>query len=128
MMSLNKRSLLSERKVMNLPLYEREKPIITGEDAERFVKKALHNQQNIKITKMINNCKFCGREMQREGISYLANPFCSDCYEDRLEASESIDLRDNHMVIDLGNGYVQIEPIDSSKKFKKQQNDSNERR
>jgi hypothetical protein len=32
---------------MNMSLYEREKPTITGKDAEKFIKKALHNQQNM---------------------------------------------------------------------------------
>lgn len=47
----------------------------------------------------------------------LANPYEGDYYE-RLVKSGAIDLVDNHEVIDLGNGYSEIVPIDESKKVK----------
>jgi hypothetical protein len=73
---------------------------------------------NITVKKIC--CKFCGKELKRSHREHMANPFCQDreCYEKRLEASGAIDLRDNHKIIDLGNGYVQIKPIDPNKKFK----------
>lgn len=40
-------------------------------------------------------------------------------YEELLEASRAIDLRDNHTITRLPNGYDRIEPIDSTKLFKK---------
>ncbi|AHM66872.1 hypothetical protein PPSQR21_032330 [Paenibacillus polymyxa SQR-21] len=39
-------------------------------------------------------------------------------YEQRLEAAGAIDLRDNSRIIDLGNGYCRIEPINPTKRFK----------
>ncbi|MFJ8528698.1 hypothetical protein [Bacillus sp. NPDC094106] len=53
------------------------------------------------------------------GKGYLANPFCFKCYEDRLIASGSIDLRNNLKTNDLGNGYEKISPIDSNRKWQK---------
>lgn len=63
-------------------------------------------------------CKFCGREMNVSGRAYLANEFCNKCIPQRLEASGAIDLRDNHTITILDNGYCKIEPIDSTKLFK----------
>ncbi|WCK57113.1 hypothetical protein PP175_28400 (plasmid) [Aneurinibacillus sp. Ricciae_BoGa-3] len=74
--------------------------------------------KRIRFHKMTFHCKFCGSEMKTSSTGYLSNPFCSDCYEQRLEASGAIDLRDNHRIVDAGNGYVQIVPIDPTKKFK----------
>jgi hypothetical protein len=75
--------------------------------------------RKLKVDTIEFKCKYCGRKLDIQGRAYLANPFCNECYEDRLEASGAIDLRDNHKMIDLGNGYVRIEPIDPNKKFKK---------
>ena len=36
---------------------------------------------------------------------------------ERLRASGAVDLRDNHVVNDLGNGYSRIAAIDPNKKF-----------
>lgn len=63
-------------------------------------------------------CKFCGREMSRSHREYMANEFCSECLEERLEEAGSIDLRNNHRIVELGNGYDKIEPIDPNKLFK----------
>lgn len=46
---------------------------------------------------------------------YLADKNMGMSYHDRLVKSNAIDLRDNHVVIDLGNGYSRIEVIDESK-------------
>lgn len=75
--------------------------------------------KNIKISVQKYYCKFCGKEVEG-GRGYLANPFCNDrqCYEERLEASGAIDLRNNHKVIIHDNNYVSIEPIDPNKKWK----------
>lgn len=74
--------------------------------------------RNLTIKVKEVKCKFCGNQMNRSHREHLANPFCSGCYEERLEASGAIDLRDNHRIIDLGNGYCEIEAIDKTKKFK----------
>lgn len=47
----------------------------------------------------------------------VANPFEGD-YKKRLIKSGAIDLTDNHTLIELKNGYIKIEPIDSTKKVK----------
>ncbi|WP_029518086.1 hypothetical protein [Paenibacillus polymyxa] len=47
----------------------------------------------------------------------LANPFMDIPMIDRLRQNESIDLRDNYTIEQVGNGYDKIEPIDSGKKF-----------
>ncbi|MDR9852907.1 hypothetical protein RJP21_04735 [Paenibacillus sp. VCA1] len=44
-------------------------------------------------------------------------------YEQRLEAAGAIDLRDNHRIIDLGNGYTRIEPIDPTKLWKAEEHE-----
>lgn len=60
---------------------------------------------------MRNNCR-----LSRQ---YMENPFISEDYEERLEKSGAIDLRDNHIIIEKENGYCEIKPIDKNKKFKK---------
>ena len=75
--------------------------------------------KKIKVIEEKMYCKFCNSEMKISHRSYLVNPFCNECYEDRLENKGSIDLRNNRRVIDLGNDYGRIEPIDPTKKFKK---------
>lgn len=47
----------------------------------------------------------------------LANPYEGN-YQERLIKSGAIDLTDNHKIIDLGNGYTEIIPIDENKKVK----------
>lgn len=47
----------------------------------------------------------------------LANPY-KESYHERLVKSGAIDLIDNHEIIDLGNGYSRIVPIDITKKVK----------
>ncbi len=39
-------------------------------------------------------------------------------YHERLIKSGAIDLKDNHKIFDLGNGYSKIKPIDVTKKIK----------
>lgn len=48
----------------------------------------------------------------------LANPFKHLTHKEKLKKSNAIDLRNNHTLIDLENGYVKILPIDESKRFK----------
>lgn len=61
--------------------------------------------------------KFKGKvnKLSRED---LANPFYNMSYKERLIKSKATDLRDNCIVIDLGNGYSKIEPIDKDKVVK----------
>lgn len=75
--------------------------------------------RRLKISTAKLSCEFCGKKLDEGHRSYMANTFCNDrdCYERRLEATGAIDLRDNHKVIDLGNGYVQVKPIDPMRKF-----------
>jgi hypothetical protein len=48
----------------------------------------------------------------------LANPWIGIPLEQRLIEAEVINLEDNHIITDLGNGYCTIEPIDRTKVFK----------
>lgn len=47
----------------------------------------------------------------------LANPYEGN-YHERLIKSKAIDLKYNHKIIDLCNGYTEIIPIDENKKVK----------
>lgn len=47
----------------------------------------------------------------------IANPFSDIPFNDRLKNDNSIDLRQNHEIVDLGNGFVKVIPIDNNKKF-----------
>lgn len=38
-------------------------------------------------------------------------------FQERLKKANAIDLRDNHIIKDLNNGYVAIYPINTDKKF-----------
>ncbi|PGA32113.1 hypothetical protein [Bacillus wiedmannii] len=48
---------------------------------------------------------------------HLANPHQKQSFIERLKINNSIDLRDNMVIIDLGNGYSEIKPRDSNKRF-----------
>ncbi len=48
---------------------------------------------------------------------YLANPHQKQSFLERLKINNSIDLRNNMVITDLGNGYSEIKPIDSNKRF-----------
>ena len=58
--------------------------------------------------------KITYKRMSRED---LANPF-KESYHDRLVKSGAIDLTDNCIFIDLGNGYCRTEIIDETKLVK----------
>lgn len=47
----------------------------------------------------------------------LTNPFSNVTLEEKLIKSGAIDLKDNYVIEDLGNGYSKITPIDENKKF-----------
>lgn len=49
----------------------------------------------------------------------LANPFRNTPLEERLVKSDTIDMRDNYIVIYGDDGYCSIDPKDKDKKFKK---------
>lgn len=53
----------------------------------------------------------------RRSRRYLANPHKNQSFLERLKMNNSIDLRDNKIIVDLGNGYSEIKPIDSNKRF-----------
>jgi hypothetical protein len=72
----------------------------------------------LKLKKKETRCKYCDRKTDVEHRSYLANPFCADCLPQRLEASGAVDLRDNFRIVDVGNGYSAIIPIDETKLWK----------
>lgn len=49
---------------------------------------------------------------------YLANPHQDKSFIERLKSNKSIDLRENMVIIELGNGYSDIKPLDENKRFK----------
>ena len=55
------------------------------------------------------------QETKKLSREYLANPHADVPYIERLIASGAVDLRDNHRTVDLGNGYVEVVPIDKTK-------------
>jgi hypothetical protein len=69
----------------------------------------------MKMTKKDYRCRFCNSHIDREGRAWLANPFCTDCLDERLEASGAVDLRDNYKIIDHNDGYISVVPIDETK-------------
>ncbi|WP_235608369.1 MULTISPECIES: hypothetical protein [Bacillus amyloliquefaciens group] len=58
------------------------------------------------------------REANELSRKYLANPHQGKSFIERLKSNKSIDLRDNMVIIDLGNGYSDIKPRDENKRFK----------
>ncbi|PEJ61999.1 hypothetical protein CN680_30130 [Bacillus pseudomycoides] len=48
----------------------------------------------------------------------LANPHQNQTLLERLKINKSIDLRDNMVIVDSENGYSEVLPIDSNKRFK----------
>lgn len=63
---------------------------------------------------MMKICK-SNKRITRE---YLANPFSNISYHERLVMAGAIDLTDNLIIEDLGNGYCRHIPIDENKKVK----------
>ena len=75
----------------------------------------------LNVTETIRGLKAIQREAKKaaQALRELESAQKADLtYEQRLEAAGAIDLRDNRRVIDLGNGYDRIEPIDPTKLFK----------
>ncbi|MFZ4452104.1 hypothetical protein [Salibacterium aidingense] len=58
------------------------------------------------------------RKAKKMSRKYLANPQQDKSYRARLFSNKSIDLRDNIVIADLGNGYGDINPKDENKRFK----------
>ncbi|RFU61319.1 hypothetical protein D0466_18935 [Peribacillus glennii] len=50
--------------------------------------------------------------------NYLAYPHQNESFYDILKKKKAIDLRNNFYIVDLGNGYEDVLPIDTNKKFK----------
>jgi hypothetical protein len=61
--------------------------------------------------------KIC-KENKRISREYLANPFSNMSYHERLVQAGAIDLIDNCIIEDLGNGYCRFVAIDESKLVK----------
>ncbi|KMY52362.1 hypothetical protein AC625_14420 [Peribacillus loiseleuriae] len=57
------------------------------------------------------------REANELSRKFLANPHQDKSFIERLKNNKSIDLRNNMITVDLGNGYEDIIPIDTNKKF-----------
>lgn len=49
----------------------------------------------------------------------LANPFYGIDYEERLDALDCVDLRDNFLRVPINSKYSKLVPISQKKKFKK---------
>lgn len=58
------------------------------------------------------------KKANRLSREFLANSYSHKSLNERLKHNKSIDLRDNHIVINHDNGYSEIKPIDSNKRFK----------
>ena len=48
----------------------------------------------------------------------LANPFSKETLKERHIRAKTIDLKDNHEIEDMGNGYSRIKAIDKEKILK----------
>ncbi|WP_375104388.1 hypothetical protein ACDZ28_07690 [Paenibacillus sp. RS8] len=48
----------------------------------------------------------------------LANPFSGDNRHERMIKNGTVDLRENLITEDFGNGYVRLLPIDKNKRLK----------
>ncbi|WP_368262807.1 hypothetical protein [Clostridium disporicum] len=53
----------------------------------------------------------------QKSLESLSNPFPLGTRVERLKKSKAINLENNHIVHDLGNGYSIIEAIDKTKTF-----------
>jgi hypothetical protein len=49
----------------------------------------------------------------------LSNPFANVPLYDRLTEKQAVDLRNNKIVVDRGNGYNEFIPIDRKKTFRR---------
>lgn len=58
------------------------------------------------------------REDKRLSRSFLANPYRNIPLAERLTKNNTVDLRDNSVLVCLGNGYSEIKPIDETKLYK----------
>ena len=78
------------------------------------------------LYKTIIKYKFNGKgivsmiQVKKKRVSreYLANPFPNKTYNSRLLKSKSIDLKENCVFEDFGNGYSKITAIDKNKLIK----------
>ncbi|AZJ21733.1 hypothetical protein [Bacillus cereus] len=57
------------------------------------------------------------KESNRLSRRFLANKHQHDSVQKRLNLNNSTDLRDNIKIKDLQNGFIEINPINESKKF-----------
>lgn len=56
---------------------------------------------------------------KRISREYLANPFSLNTRHERLKKNGSIDLKNNCLIENLGNGYCKFSAIDKNKKLEK---------
>jgi hypothetical protein len=57
------------------------------------------------------------KEVKTLSRKWLSNSHQNSTYNERLVKRNSIDLKDNHIIVDLGNGYDFITPIDPEKRL-----------
>ncbi|WP_255293840.1 hypothetical protein [Priestia megaterium] len=57
------------------------------------------------------------KEVKALSSKWLSNPHQELSLHERLKRKQSIDLRDNHIIVDLGNGYDEIKPINPDKRY-----------
>lgn len=39
------------------------------------------------ILERVRRCRFCRREMSCSALSYAENPFCTECFDERVQAT-----------------------------------------
>lgn len=54
------------------------------------------------ILALVQRCRFCNREMKVSPLTYLSNPFCTKCYDERVGSKKKV------KVVDDGGGYVRL--------------------
>ncbi len=66
------------------------------------------------LSELIQRCKFCDREMDCSSLAYAENPFCSKCYEERVEKEklirERLDVADDEEIPLYALKYISFEP------------------
>lgn len=62
--------------------------------------------------------KLVARKKHKLPRKKLANPFSNIDFKERLIKSNTVDLTNNCVFKDLGNGYAEVLPVDRKKKIK----------
>ncbi len=74
----------------------------------KFLNKLFYTATSLKEAK---------EQCQKHYEEFILSQTQPESLEEKRILTKSIDLRNNHIIKDLGNGYSQIIPIDSSKRF-----------